>query len=225
MPRTLQEMGVLAYHMVVVGTTNGMLQLCGHFIFLDLFFNSPYLPLSFRHPKWNATLASNAVSAVNAIITKYWGARRMRGRNSLVRGTSRELGLFEPTQVVENKANMDGAWGLWKNKSKHSYKFEFEYEWYAPDYACGPYLVEVENGIVVSAIEKESGNPVDEAYVEVPSIDGLFNLVKDSLTTAKYTNVNYNSQSGVPEAVFLKKSDDDDESDEDMVIYVRNVEF
>lgn len=176
------------------------------------------------YPKWDETLAAEAVSAVEAIISKHWGSRRMRGRAS-VQGPSRELGLFDPAGFNSGKAKLSAELNLWKQQSMKSYQFEMEYVFYAPAYLRGPFLVEVNRGVVTSVTEKESGNAVNTDEVEIFSIDGLFGRIESSFDDAKvkHTDVDYNKQSGVPFVFFKKQADDGDEETEEISVYVRDV--
>ena len=164
------------------------------------------------------------MSAVESLVALYWGpARRMRGSTS-VRDTPRELGLFGPNEVAEKKATLNAAREMWKKKSMQSYSFELEYVWYAPEYLLGPFHVEVRNGVVVKVTNAKSGEAVNELDANVSSIDGLLNLVDESLDAANHVYVDYNSQAGAPDFVYLDRpAEDGYEESSEIRAYVRNI--
>lgn len=105
----------------------------------------------------------------------------------------------EPTAVTPER--LDEAEARWDSLAVPQYSFEVRRTCFCPVEIQGPFVVSVRGGEV--ALVTRGGEPVDE---RPPTIDGLFDLLRESIPTADSVTAAFDDTRGFPTKLFVDPS-------------------
>ena len=102
----------------------------------------------------------------------------------------------------------------WEASGIDSYVFEFQRLCFCPPVVIRQVRIEVVDGAVSSAVYVDTGDPVDDPSVSVPTIEDLFDEIQDAIDReADSLETEYDSQAGYPISVsidYIEQAIDDE---------------
>jgi len=194
---------------------------------------------------WDQTQVEQAEAMVDDIIETFWPTGGVRKLTLGLLANSKEghLRKSSPSTVpvratggrnLVESTSFDAAFGKWlSNGYEQEYEFKFERDYLGPEELRGPFKVSVKGGVIAEveyAREQNEEIVLDEIDVsQVPTIEGLFDFIVESIDKGDQVEVFYDGSLGYPSIIKVTTVDDDDDADiltddiEFITIYVTDV--
>ena len=102
------------------------------------------------------------------------------------------------------QSELDRARGRWESVGSESYGFRFQRGCFCPPEIVRPVRIEVRDGVVISAVDPDTNEPVDPPPDGFPTIDDLFDEIQDAIDRGAHTvDATYDESFGYPVQVFI----------------------
>ena len=111
---------------------------------------------------------------------------------------------------VEALAKLNRARAQWRALGPDSYVMRLQRSCFCFGDFLGPFLVTVENGVVVDvrfAPGGPTGTPSPDIVNGIPTVEGLFDIIQEALDSrAEFVSVTYDSKTGAPLDFYIDRS-------------------
>jgi hypothetical protein len=102
------------------------------------------------------------------------------------------------------QSELDHARVRWESRLPVLYEFRFQRGCFCPPEIVRPVRITVSNGVVISAVDPDTNEPVDPPLNGFPTIDDLFDEIQDAIDRdAARIDATYDESFGYPVQVFV----------------------
>ncbi len=106
--------------------------------------------------------------------------------------------------VGPERSELDRARGRWESRPPVVYEFRFQRSCFCPRELVRPVRITVSNGVVISAVDPDTNEPVTPPLNGFPTIDDLFDEIQDAIDReADDIDATYDEAFGYPVQVFI----------------------